>query len=150
MLIGLDTRALVGKEGREHPRLSEQLLQRLWEKLAAVTGLQTWLWISLIDTGVVALPRDFAKFFVPFKYWNGTGWLSLFDQPDHRQNDVKFKCSLLGKSIWHIGNQPHVLKGVYWCSLAVWHTIHLRQMFLGTLLMCKNVTVGEEVWKKAC
>lgn len=78
-------------------------------------------------------------------------WLNQLDQPDCGWNDVK--CSLLGKSIWCIGNQPHVLNGVYWCSLAVWHNIYLLQMFLGTLSTCKmsswygSTGGGSVVWE---
>lgn len=90
---------------------------------------------------------DSDKFFVAFALpfsnpETASEWLNQLDQPDRGRNDVK--CSLLGKSIWCTGNQPHVLNRVYWCSLAVWHNICLLQMFLGTLSTCKNVIVAQQ------
>lgn len=82
--------------------------------------------------------KFFVMFALPFSHPGmAPEWLNQPDRPDRGRNDVK--CSLLGKSIWCIGNQPHVLNRVYWCSLAVWHNIYLLQMFLGTLSTCKNV-----------
>lgn len=145
--LGRTTSALTSKKGENSLGRGNSCCKDIlsWKNMAALTGLQTWLWLGWIDGEVIALSWGCDKLCYVCsslsKSWNGIRVIESghFDLTQQTGRNDKFKCSLLGKSIWYIGNQPYVLKGMYWCSLVVWHTTHLLQMFLGTLPTCKNV-----------
>lgn len=105
---------------------------QLWQVRDLPTAHSDWRGSSTAGDS----DKFFVMFALPFSNPEmAPKWLNQLDQPDRGQNAVK--CSLLGKSIWCIGNQPHILNRVYWCSLVVWHILYLLQMFLGTLSTCK-------------